>query len=568
MQKILLMLLPLLTFYGCYDTTSNKIDQDQAPFTISRAPAFTPNIETSTVPITAQIILYASTQLNPITVTESSVYIQNDAGERLSASVTLNAQSIIIQPTVYLTPNSKFQIIITTALQNRIGAHLSQSLSIPFLSGDTIGDTIPPVLLGNSFHNNGDQIHPNTTLYFQFDEPISPLSVTDDTIRVYIPDPLERVPGTIGVTGNLLYFKPSIPFSELTSPNTDAGYGIYLDTNGTITDLSGNVNIDAEQYFEDYPDLTAPPLRQVPFVNTNTYNYSGNVYAIENIGSTLFIGGSNGLQLCNYDAELGKFTPLSSLNTTAMGDIYSISIESSLEQLYLATSKGVVIIDINDLNAPKQLGFYTTTAPVYGVDRFNDHLYLAATLDGMIDLNISNLASPQVISSYPTQGTAFSVLSTPSAGYGDYVSLSDFDNGMILIDPTYNSTMDAIFGEFSGQIRSIIQDKNSAVNYLALSSVGGVYRYDLQSTPPPYLSLMLRLPSYAYKILSRSNQQFYVSLKDMGIALVDYQVDPTITKLFNVPFEITTYGYVTNGVIEHLIVTNEQGVLYAIDALQ
>ena len=568
MQKILLMLLPLLTFYGCYDTNSNKIGQDQAPFTISRAPAFSPNTETSTVPITAQIILYASTQLNPATVTESSVYIQNDTGERLSASVTLNAQSIIIQPTVYLTPNSKFQIIITTALQNHIGAHLSQPLSIPFSSGDTIGDTIPPVLLGNSFHNNGDQIHPNTTLYFQFDEPISPLSVTDDTIRVYIPDPLERVPGTIGVTGNLLYFKPSIPFSELTSPNTDAGYGIYLDTNGTITDLSGNVNIDAEQYFEDYPDLTAPPLRQVPFVNTNTYNYSGNVYAIESIGSTLFIGGSNGLQLCNYDSELGKFTPLSSLNTTAMGAIYSISIESGLKQLYLATSKGVVIIDINDLNAPKQLGFYTTTAPVYGVDRFNDHLYLAATLEGMIDLNISNLASPQVISSYPTQGTAFSVLSTPSAGYGDYVSLSDFDNGMILIDPTYNSTMDAIFGEFSGQIRSIIQDENSAVNYLALSSVGGVYRYDLQSTPPPYLSLMLRLPSYAYKILSRSNKQFYVSLKDMGIALVDYQVEPTITKFFNVPFEITTYGYVTNGVIEHLIVTNEQGVLYAIDALQ
>ena len=566
MQKLLLMLLPLLAFYGCYDSNSDKMDQ--APFTISRAPAFAPGTETSTVPITAQIILYASTPLNPATVTASNVYIQNDAGERLSALVTLNAQSIIIQPTVYLTPNSTFQIIITTALQNRVGAHLSQPLSIPFSSGDTIGDTTPPVLLGNSFHNNGDQIHPNTTLYFQFDEPISPLSVTDDTIRVYIPDPLERVPGTIGVRGSLLYFKPSVPFSELTSPNTDAGYGIYLDTNGTITDLSGNVNTDAEQYFEDYPDLTAPPLRQVPFVNTNTYNYSGNVYAIENIGSTLLIGGSNGLQLCNYDAELGKFTPLSSLNTTAMGTIYSISIESGLKQLYLATSKGVVIIDINDFNAPKQLGFYTTTAPVYGVDRFNDHLYLAATLNGMIDLNISNPASPQVISTYPTQGIAFSVLSTPSAGYGDYISLSDFNNGMILVDPTYNSTMNAIFGEFFGQIRSIVQDKNSTVNYLALSSVGGVYRYDLQSTPPPYLSLMLRLPSYAYKILSRSDKQFYVSLKDMGITLVDYQIEPTLMKFFNVPFEITTYGYVTNGVIEHLIITDEQGVLYAIDALQ
>ena len=565
MRKLLLALVPLLIFIGCYDNTTTP---NEIPFTISRAPSFAPSTATTTIPVTAQILLYSSAPLNPSTVTTQNIYIQNDTGIRLTASVSLNAQTIIIKPTVYLTPNSNFEIIITTGLQNRLGAHLSQPVSLAFISGDTIGDTTPPILLGNSFHNNGDQIHPNTTLYFQFDEDISPLSVTDDTIRVYIPDPLERVPGTIGVMGSLLYFKPSVAFSELTSPNTDAGYGIYLDTNGTITDLSGNVNTDAEQYFEDYPDLLAAPLRQVPFVSTNSYNYAGNVYAIESMGSTLIIGGDHGLQLCTYDTELGLFTPLSTLTTTAMGTIYSISIDASSKQLYLATSKGAVIIDITNLTVPIQLGFYTTTAPIYGIDHFNDHLYLAATLDGMIDLNISNPTSPQVINTYPTQGTAFSVLSTPSSGYGDYVSLSNYDKGMVLIDPLYNSAMDAYFGEFFGQIRSIVQDKNNTSNYLALSSVGGVYSYNLQTTPPPSLSLMMRLPSYAYKIISRSDKKFYVSLKGMGIALISYQVEPKITKFFNLPFEITTFEYVNNGVIEHLIVTDEQGVLHAIDALQ
>jgi len=564
MRHLLTLIAILYLFSACNSYEESSLTEER-PLDIRLAPVSSTGVS-EVIPVNAQIILHVSSEIDPQSLTQESLYIEDSQHNRLFSEISLTAQTILLKPLRYLPPDADLFIIATTSIQTREGKSLSKEVRLSFRSGPATGDTTPPLYLGDSFSYNANPIHPDTVLYFQFDEAISPLGVTDDTIRVYIPDPLERVPGTVGVLGSLLYFRPDQPFSKLTSPNTDAGYGIYLDINGSLTDLSGNVNSDAQRYFEVYADTLAAPLEPVLPINTDTYDYDGTVYSIENNGSTLFLGGDRGLQLCHYDSTVHSFTPLSTLMTPEMGEIYAISQDSELPHLYLATSKGVAIIDISDLKEPEQIGFYPTETPVYGVDRFREHLYLAATLSGMVDLNISTPSTPRLINTYPTQGIAFSVLSTPSSGYGDYVSLSDFDKGMVLVDPANDIVMNATFNEFYGQIRAIIPDQNDTTSYLALSSVGGVYRYDLQVTPPPLMSLLLRLPSYAYKIISRRDQKFYVSLKGMGIALIDYQAAATITRIFTPPFEVTSFAYITEGMTGYLIIPDKEGALHVINA--
>ena len=527
------------------------------------APLATPDIA-ETIPVNAQIILYASTALDPDSVNSRSVYLEDEEGRKLISDVTLLDRQIIIQPKVYLPAEETLHIIVTTEVETLSGAHLSEQLSLSFVSGDPSGDTTPPVYLGHNLSDSG-ATHPYSIFYFQFDEPISPLDLPGNIITVKHPDTLEVITGTISVMGSLLSFEPSTPLKTMEELGNDVGYDINVSLFGNIRDLSGNTYYDTDVQLSVIGASSAAPIVPVTSVNTNNYSTGSTVYSIEKLGNTLFVGGEERLHIVSYDLDSRSFTPLSTLSTPEMGAVYAISIDAGAKVLYLATSKGVVIVDVSDYHTPQQIGSYLTADPVYGVDYFNDHLYLAATLTGMIDLNISTPETPQHIHTYATQGTAFGVLSTPSTGYGDYASVSDFDNGMLLVNPDNNTTMDATFYDYIGQVRAVFRDQNNTSDYLALSSVGGVFRYNLGSTPPPNMDLLLSLPSYAYKLVSRRDLIFYVSLKHMGIALVDYRDVPTIMNIYDPSFETTTFTAVSDGVTEHLIIPDAQGALHAIE---
>lgn len=130
MRTLLSLFIMLLLLSGCGESFDNASQDSESAFNISLAPAFAP-VSTTPVPVNAQLILHASAALDPATVNESSVYIQNTLRERQDAYITLLGQDILVKPKVYLTAFTDFEIVITTALTNTTGTHLAKTIVIP-----------------------------------------------------------------------------------------------------------------------------------------------------------------------------------------------------------------------------------------------------------------------------------------------------------------------------------------------------------------------------------------------------------------------------------------------------
>ena len=184
------------------------------------------------------------------------------------------------------------------------------------------------------------------------------------------------------------------------------------------------------------------------------------------------------------------------------------------------------------------------------------------------EINISTIETPQFINQYNTIGIAFDVMFTPDSGYGDFIHIADYANGLGLFRDTLAPPEEGSFSTFPGQIRSLLRDQNSSTQYIALSSIGGFYTYDLQSTPPPSMIRKSLFPSYAIQAVSNSNLTAYINLKYMGIGLLDYSSAVSgalFTNFYAVPFEISTFTKIAMDGYEHLILVDPNGTFHAIN---
>jgi len=567
-RSILFYIFSLILLFGIYGCNeSHDSSQDPSSFNIGFAPSLAAT-SMSTVPVNAKLVLGVSTALDPSTVNTETIYLKDSIGRKVHIYVTLEGQHIIISPRTYLIPQEQYNIVVTTDVKTTAGKHLSEITALTFRSGSGTGDTTPPQYLGSNLQNGS--IHPKSLIYFQFDEPISPI-VPTNIVTITHPVTGENISGEVHVEGTLLYFKPDTPFRTakdlLDNEGTDVGYTVALALSGIISDLSGNYSTEPDTSIGVIGLDDAPSPTLTPLIATNKYDTNSRVLTMEHIASTLLIGTDNGLHICDYDLDTKHFTPRAVLSDTSLGTVYAIRIDTLHKRLYLGTSKGASIVDIQDLSNPFIIAYYNTNAPVYDVDYVQDHLFLAATLEGVIDLNISTISTPHLIANYNTTDVAFGLLLTPRSGFGDEISIADYQGGLKVVNPANEIMQNASFASFSGQIRSLIQDQNSSIQYLALSSIGGLFSYNLQSTAPPYLQLVadLSFPSYATKVISNPDKTAYINFKYLGIALINYQSAAQFDQFYKMPFEIATFTKMESSTHRNLVLADPKGVLYAID---
>ncbi len=76
---------------------------------------------------------------------------------------------------------------------------------------------------------------------------------------------------------------------------------------------------------------------------------------------------------------------------------------------YLATSAGIVILDISDVNSPSFVDIYNTASRVDGVTIVDDYLYVAGGSQGLMVFNITDSTNPELLDSIDTPGFAVRV---------------------------------------------------------------------------------------------------------------------------------------------------------------
>jgi len=561
----LTMIMTFITI-GCSDNPNTSTDSETEKllaYTVKLSPSLAPAAYTP-IPVNAQLLLDVSTALDPATVTDSSVYIQDVTGKRHLADVTLVGNQIVLQPKVYFTGDTTYEVVVTTDVNTTAGESLSRNAIISFTSGATI-DTTSPTLV-TTLPSGTDKPEPFGIIYFQFSETLSPL-LDPTLLRVYDPVNDLNVLGTTKFSGSLISFTPddNLTFSKQ--------YIVELNTS-SITDLSSNpyngpvledFNFTVTTLANAKPIATYTESNQTLDLNT-TVNciYALDPTVVNATATDLFFGTEDGLKIATFDLNESDFqastlTVKGSLDLATVGIVYDMELNVTTKRAYLASSKGLFILDINDTNNPLVINQFKTLdlegkmVPVYGLDVEGSHLYAAATNLGIYDLSILDETNITTLFQADTNGTAFDVVYNDGSLFvSDYnKNFKHFDlNGTLQapLNPNILGTTHNIISYFDSGNYAYVSMSAAGIRGLGfIDNYTGTYTIGAAATP----SYTSQLQRNAFK----PDTSFAV-LKDLGLVYfspLSYSI-VTIRSYQLLPYEITTAGYIGYSSQDHSVV--------------
>ena len=558
MKKLFSMLVTLLILSGC--NTKPMMDQ-QEPFTLILASSAKPGgamKASPSIPTNARLILLSSSPLNPSTVNPSTIYLQHADGNKIPADVILDGQSITILPTLHLLAFSEYTIVVTTALQNTKGQHLRQDLIIPFTTNAQV-DFAGPVLVAN-LPQAASNVNPYTQLFMQFNEVISPIHFDPNAFKVYLePGYSVEVPGEVILTGAVLRFVPENTLAF------ETGYRMELDT-ASIIDLAGNPYVGSSNETIDFGVVASGSQTATVSLadSMQPFDLGSVAYCMQSVDTTLFVGGENGLNIFTYSPP-NTLTSQAHLSAATVGDVYSMDVNTTTNRLYLASSKGFVIINITKLKYPSlvttftPLNLYGNPVAVFGLDVVEHHAYLAASTEGLISLDITNERSLIKEFTVDTEGTAFDVVRM-----GNTLAVADYDQGTKTFGlggtgPSVPSP------QATGHDRRIVPFATTDISgdpsfdYYIAAGIAGIKYWDSYNgfgdLPSNYAS------SYVVDLVKNrtTNAKNYANVLGVGIGYVNGSYISTYQLL---PYTATTIGYLYSASQELIFAADTDGFLH------
>jgi len=550
----------LFIFTACDSNFDNTPLADKSTFNIRLAPTSAASSTLPLIPVNAQLVLYASTELDPATVNEKSIYILNPSGSIHPAKVSLSGQKIVIRPVIYLLPDETLEIIITTDVKSSDQKYYSKAASIPFKSG-SLSDNTGPTLITSLPSASATSVEPYGVIYYQFSEAISPLYLDKNIIQVTLAAGSSPIAGETILTDALLAFVPDTNLTDNTQ------YNVELNTSAII-DLAGNPYIGTLD--SNFTTGATVPASTPPEA-TSAYYIGSVINVIETDGDILYLGTEEGLRILKHPQGSSTFTPLAELHAQLTGAIYSMDLNSSIDRLYLGTSKGFITVDITDLNAPLLLNRYATLntssadVPVYGLDVIQEHAYLAATTIGLIDLNISDESTPYESFRVDTNGVAFDVKKIEGS-----LVLCDYDQGVLVFDLQGNPQTPPS-PQVLGQDRQVFSvpttdlSGNLSYDYYVAAGIGGIKYWDSfngfgdlpSTTAASYISKFVQIKQSAIA---------YAVAEHLGVVKTN---SSTPTTYLLMPYDVTTIGYIDYALNPDLLLVGSQdGFLHSYEVLE
>ena len=561
-MKSFYLLLSLLLFFGCSD---NSTKENTTPtFNISLSPSLSGSFPTL-VPVNSQLVVYTTEPIDYTTVNTQTVYLKNLTDATLTVSTvqslsTTSGKAIVIRPVIHLVASNDYELVVTTDVATATGEHRSSNAVITFTTGTQL-DTTPPTLNGSLPDGQTTGFIENyAVISFQFDEPLSPLAIENVQINVKEDGPSTGpgIAGELVLSGSLLSF---IPAEHLTS---GSNYRVELNTTNII-DLAGNHYNAAtiETLF-----LTVISAQDAtPLTNFNgiaDYNLSVQINTLSSNKSELFVGTSKGFDILTYDnaATPTKLIHRSHLEDAQLGAVYSIKLDAPNQRVYLGTSTGFSAIDISDLNQTSIISHLDTVnengyfVPVYGLDFAQEHLYLAASSLGVIDINISNVSSPTVLQTRITKSPTFDlsiidIFNMVLSSYGNGVStvsrssLTEIDLSQ---EPVYSHNL---FKHLTA---------NNGNNFFYSAGVKGLGH--LEDTGSTLNNRFHQTEAYVTRVLDRDNKSVAI-MKNLGLGF--FSATGNIYQYQFLNFDPTAMTYLDNQTAlgnDLLILSDQTGQIY------
>lgn len=560
-MKIFYLFISLLFLYGCSD--NNTQENRQAVFNISLSPALSGSFPTL-IPINSQMVVYTTEPLDYSTVNAQNVYIHNKSNNtRVPSNVkklsTTTGQAIAIKPLVYLQPGNDYDLVVTTDVATETGAHRNADAIISFTTGSQL-DTTPPTLI-STLPKAGTQqyVESYAVISFQFSEPLSPIAAENIQIKIKEQGPTTApsIEGRLHLSGSLLSFVP----------DENLSYGAYYiaELNTTnIIDLAGNTYNGAPIETVDFnvnPAIDAKPISS--FNGVKDYNLSLEINTLISSQNELFVGSANGLDIFTFDnaATPTKLVHRSHLENIDLGSVYSIALDNATQRAYLGTSTGFTVVDITDLNRTSIISHLETLntngyyVPVYGLSFDQDHLYLAASSLGVIDVNISDITAPTILQSKSTQAPAFDI----SIINGTDLALSSYGNGLSTLNRSTltetNLSQSAIYSH------NMFKRLSVSLNDNFFYSAGTEGVGNAEDTGTSFIFNFIQTEAYVTRITDRSGSAVAI-MKDLGLGF--FSDTGTISRYESLPFTPTAMTFLENTTPlgNLLILSDRSGQIY------
>lgn len=572
-MKLIYLLLTLLFLFGCGESDHSKNilqEPSTSAFNIYLSPSLSGALQ-DLVAVNSQLVVNATQELNSSTINEQNLYIQSLSGERPDIKIHIIDDDIVLVPTIYLSPETRYELIMTTAVKTVTGASRSKNAVISFKTAQSIDDT-PPTLIG-TLPLSGSEAEPYSSIYFQFSEPISPLSIQEISFKLQADGSTKEIPGKLTILDDLLSFVPDENLSK------EIIYRGELNTS-TITDYSGNhyVKVNTAKVSERINSTSLSSGIETLYFYINNYMTPNNpllsskvitlkakVNCMASDFYDVIIGTNRGLDFLEYNnSATPKLSLISHFERPELGAVYSIKIDRNAhnkKRIYVGSSNGFFILDYN-LSHPSILGHYATqnsddrNISVYGIDINNDFskAYVAATTLGVLELNISNETNLTLMNTLNDINSSFDVIESGS----DDLFISNYNNDLINIT---GFDLDTItYAGYIGHVRNSIFSNEQLFSSLGIQGIG------INNNERTFAAA-----SYVTRIVERAENSAAI-IKDIGFGFFNpYSYDDPgyIYHYIKTPFEVSAIGFVDQNIdkgdgyfIDILLISDKDGNIY------
>ncbi len=561
MIKVIISFLLLLFIVGC---NSNKEEDSQTTKALTQRPLIfqlSPTLSSpyGHIPVNSRLVVTSSEALNPLTVNTANVLLFKDK-EPVNIKVHLVGQDIVVTPWVYLDDLSSYTLQITTGVTTNTGKSLTRSTYLYLESGSQLDFDAPTLIKTLPDINQTYAMELYTHIYFKFSEPISPFLLPESykiTVNGF-PD-VNYTNSQFKISGDTLSIIPDFPFPYETSITIELNTSTLTDLAGNhfngssiITIYSGTVLTGSDTPKTLFEEREGPANPGESFLSTLTFNTQRHINNLIINDNTLYIATQEGLLLLDFNAFTGEFTPQGSLDYDKVGYIYDVVLYQG-NILFLASSKGVITLDISNKKAPKILALYKSTSPVYALtmgDSSNDNtLYAAGTLKGLLLFGIDTAGIPHLSNTIDLNASLMDV----SRNKDSDIILALYNHGAKLYEPTSSQVIPMPYTLPNDTFRQVTEQPTLSTNFFA-ADIGGVVALDPASSLYPRIEIPTA--SCVTKV-----EAYHANVKDIGLAGFFFD---SVGQYATFNFNIQTFTLKDYGSLQYtfIFLADDEGVIH------
>jgi YD repeat-containing protein len=306
------------------------------------------------VPLNAQITVVMNDDIDPTTVSNSSITVTPSGGSAITGTVTLASDGVTLTfvPAGALTASTVYNVSVGGFKD--VEGNSVTTFTSSFTTGSTSYGAGSFTVVSTSPTNGSTGVSVTSPVTFTMTNLINAASVNPNTVFVYVYSTNQVVAGSYSVSGTSVTFTPLNPYPA----NTQMGMGVY-----GLTDEAGNPDYQYGYTFTttNTVDHTAPTVTISPANGTTNVGLNTQIVLTfsKSINPATINAGS--VNLLNGDLPINPATSVSRDNRTVVMNYNNATLPAGATLTATATS---LITDLSGNALANTTSQFTTTAAV------------------------------------------------------------------------------------------------------------------------------------------------------------------------------------------------------------